>query len=243
MSYINDQDIIDLINASREYQTTLDPPPANEALKYTDPNNLSYMEFGSILRSKGWDDTNPATGEPFSPENFVLSYIFDPKHPERTAYLDILDETVPESLSTPYKEPSIAKKAFGTFGDIASNVYAIAPSWATGSLGAVAKEVDYQAGWFTEIDWNKFGEAAYNADMRGINKVFNDASRDYLGKYKAGKYDFKIGDATILPIGRNLERIEAIHFRIEREIQEIKEKFRALTQVASKKKVNKKEKN
>ena len=39
------------------------------------------------------------------------------------------------------------------------------------------------------------------------------------------------------------ERIEAIHFRIEREIQEIKEKFSALTQVASKKKVNKKEKN
>ena len=39
------------------------------------------------------------------------------------------------------------------------------------------------------------------------------------------------------------ERIEAIHFRIEREIQEIKEKFSALTQVASKKKVKKKEKN
>ena len=39
------------------------------------------------------------------------------------------------------------------------------------------------------------------------------------------------------------ERIEAIHFRIEREIQEIKDKFTALTEVASKKTVKKKEKN
>jgi flagellar capping protein FliD len=39
------------------------------------------------------------------------------------------------------------------------------------------------------------------------------------------------------------ERIEAVHFRIEREIQEIKDKFSALTEVTSKKKVKKKEKN
>jgi len=39
------------------------------------------------------------------------------------------------------------------------------------------------------------------------------------------------------------ERIEAVHFRIEREIQEIKDKFSALTEVASKRKVKNKEKN
>jgi flagellar capping protein FliD len=39
------------------------------------------------------------------------------------------------------------------------------------------------------------------------------------------------------------ERIEAVHFRIEREIQEIKDKFSALTEVTSKKKVKNKEKN
>jgi hypothetical protein len=38
------------------------------------------------------------------------------------------------------------------------------------------------------------------------------------------------------------ERIEAIHFRIEREIEDIKDRFSALTEVASKKKVKKKEK-
>ena len=38
MSYINDQDIIDLINASRDYESALDPPPSNDALNYKDPN-------------------------------------------------------------------------------------------------------------------------------------------------------------------------------------------------------------
>ena len=106
MSYINDQDIIDLINASKDYKcpgcpggdSILTPPPSNDALKYKDPENLSYIEFASILRNKGWDNTNPATGEPFTDENFVLQYIFgDPRHPEREAYLDILDEKIPES--------------------------------------------------------------------------------------------------------------------------------------------------
>ena len=212
MSYINDQDIIDLINASRDYESTLVPPPSDDALKYKDPNNLSYGEFASILRSKGWDNTNPATGEPFTDENFVLQYIFgDPRHPEREAYLDILDEEIPESLATPYKEPGIGSKFLGTGEAIAHNIYATAPSWAWGGLASLAKEIDYQAQWFGEIDFNKFGEAAYNGDIKGINKVLEHASRNYVSKYEAGRYDYKIGDALILPIGRNLERVEAIH--------------------------------
>mgnify|MGYP004455413871 FL=1 len=86
MSYINDQDIIDLINASRDYESTLVPPPTDDALKYKDSDKLKYNEFAAILRGKGWDNTNPATGESFTDENFVLQYIFgDPRHHEREA--------------------------------------------------------------------------------------------------------------------------------------------------------------
>ena len=73
MSYINDEDIIDLYRLSRQYQQTL--PPQDVAVSNS-PTKMSWDDAADVLLSKGWTNINQATGDSMTNESFVLNYIF-----------------------------------------------------------------------------------------------------------------------------------------------------------------------
>ena len=88
---INDEAILDLINASNAYNTTLNNPHNSDALKGTNPNKYSYTEMASLMRTN-YPDYNPVNieGEPLGDEQYVTSFIFDPDHPSRQKYRHLL---------------------------------------------------------------------------------------------------------------------------------------------------------
>ena len=90
MSYLNDENILSLINASSQYGQTLDRTPS-----LNNTEQLSYLDFATILQDKGRikpDDVNN--------EKFVLDYIYDEEFPERQRFIPLLSEQLP-SYSTP----------------------------------------------------------------------------------------------------------------------------------------------
>lgn len=192
MSFLREEDILTLSQASREYNRLFNDPIDNDASLYKDLDKFTFGQTASILRGNyGWD-TNPTDGnnKELNDEEFITGWITHPDHPERRDFIPFLDANLAETLF-PLKqedEPSGLSKRLGGFEDIAFSLYANAPAWFIGSAGSVDK-------WklspmtFNEIDWSQMGKKLFHGDVGGMKDEVIAGYDRYKAKYDAGKYD------------------------------------------------------
>lgn len=210
MSYLNPEDIFNLGDVAEKYFADFDQPI--DPVKTYGPGKMTWDEAANILLDKGWSNINSANGEPMTSENFVMSYIGNERHPERLAYLDMLDEEVSDAWKTnlgldEFYKPTAGELAIKPFADFAHSMWSAAPSWLSGSVTGAAKVLDKYSMLWTEVDWKEAGKNLWHGNPDGFINEISKAERVFDKKYEAGEYDI-LGGA--LPLGRNLQTMEDI---------------------------------
>ena len=172
MSYISDDAMQALIDASEHY---LKPELPEEPL-YSDPLNLKYEEFASILRSKGWDDTDFNTDE-----EFVIGYLFS--SPERAKYADFLDEELPAFLETRNQSgPTGLELLTKPYEEPLANLLAAVPNMFLNTISAKDRMI---SNW-KNFDWKELGNYIFTPPDPNSTELGKLAD---LGKKVKSLYD------------------------------------------------------